>query len=46
MQLWTIQQRFLKGERAWRPFCSKCGELKQGMPEDLDEFAELLLERF
>lgn len=46
IQLWTIQQRFLKGERSWRPFCSKCGELKQGMPEDLDEFAELLLERF
>lgn len=46
IQLWTIQQRFLSGERAWRPFCSKCGELKQGAPEDLDEYAELLLERF
>lgn len=46
IHLWDIQQRFLRGERTWRPFCSKCGELKQGMPEDLDAFAELLLERF
>ena len=46
IQLWTIQQKFLQGERTWRPYCSKCGELKQGMPEDLDEFAEELLDRF
>ena len=46
IQLWTMQQKFLRGERTWRPFCAQCGELKQGMPEDLDEFAEELLDRF
>lgn len=44
--LWQIQQKFLRGERSWRPFCSKCGELKQGMPEDLDPYANMLLEEF
>jgi sulfatase maturation enzyme AslB (radical SAM superfamily) len=46
IHLWQLQRKFLSGERTWRPFCSKCGELKQGMPEDLDEYAEMLLERF
>ncbi len=45
IHLWRLQSMFLRGERNARPFCSKCGELKQGMPEDLDEFAEMLLER-
>ena len=44
--LWQLQCKFLRGERNARPFCSKCGELKQGMPEDLDEFADMLLDQF
>ncbi len=45
IHLWRLQSMFLRGERKWRPFCAKCGELKQGMPEDLDKFAEELLEK-
>lgn len=45
--LWEFQCMFLRGERISRAYllCSKCGVLKQGMPEDIDEFAEMLLER-
>lgn len=46
IQLWELQCAFLRGERKWRPFCSSCGELRQGMPQDLDEYAEMLLDRF
>lgn len=44
--LWQVQRMILRGERARRLFCANCGELKQGMPADLDEFAEMLLDRF
>lgn len=45
--LWEFQNMFLRGERISRAYllCSKCGLLKQGMPEDIDEFSELLLDR-
>lgn len=45
--LWDFQCMFLRGERISRAYllCSRCGLLKQGMPEDLDEFAELLLDK-
>lgn len=45
--LWEFQSMFLRGERISRAYllCSKCGLLKQGMPEDIDEFSELLLDR-
>ena len=43
--LWHLHQMFLRGERYARRFCANCGELKQGIPEDLDEFAEMLLDR-
>ena len=44
--LWQFQQRFLRGERKLLTVlsCPKCGILKQGVPEDLDEFAEEILE--
>ena len=42
--LWNTQQNFLQGKRKWRPFCCDCGELKQGMPQDLDAYAEVLLD--
>ena len=44
--LWNFQQRFLQGERKLMTVlsCPKCGILKQGVPEDLDEFAAEILE--
>ena len=44
--LWNFQCSFLKKERKLLTVlsCPKCGILKQGVPEDLDEFAEEILE--
>lgn len=44
--LWNFQQQFLRKERALMTVlsCPKCGILKQGVPEDLDEFAEEILD--
>ncbi len=44
--LWQFQQQFLKKERKMMTVlsCPKCGVLKQGVPEDLDEFAEEILD--
>ena len=41
-----LTQRFLKKERKMMTVlsCPKCGILKQGVPEDLDEFAEEILD--
>ncbi len=45
--LWNFQQRFLMGERKLLTVlsCPKCGLMKQGVPEDLDEFAAEILDR-
>jgi len=44
--LWNFQQQFLKKQRKLMTVlsCPKCGILKQGVPEDLDEFAEEILD--
>ena len=44
--LWRFQEQFLKKERKMMTVlsCPKCGILKQGVPEDLDEFAEEILD--
>ena len=44
--LWRFQEQFLKKERKLMTVlsCPKCGILKQGVPEDLDEFAEEILD--
>lgn len=44
--LWNFQLAFLRKERKMLTVlsCPKCGILKQGVPEDLDEFAEELLD--
>ena len=44
--LWNFQQQFLRKERKLMTVlsCPKCGVLKQGVPEDLDEFAAEILE--
>ena len=45
--LWQFQQRFLEKNRKLLTVlsCPKCGILKQGVPEDLDDFAEEILDR-
>lgn len=44
--LWNFQCSFLKKERKMLTVlsCPKCGILKQGVPEDLDEFAAEILD--
>ncbi len=44
--LWNFQQSFLQKHRKMLTVlsCPKCGILKQGVPEDLDEFAEEILD--
>ena len=44
--LWKFQEQFLRKERKLMTVlsCPKCGILKQGVPEDLDEFAAEILE--
>ena len=44
--LWNFQLGFLKKQRKMLTVlsCPKCGVLKQGVPEDLDEFAEEILD--
>lgn len=44
--LWQFQQQFLKKERLMMTIlsCPKCGILKQGVPEDLDRYAEEILD--
>lgn len=44
--LWQFQQQFLRKERLQMTIlsCPKCGILKRGVPEDLDRFAEEILE--
>ena len=46
INLWNFQQTFLKKQRLMLAVlsCPKCGILKQGVPEDIDEFAEEILE--
>jgi radical SAM protein with 4Fe4S-binding SPASM domain len=41
-----LQIQFLKGERKIHPVCSTCGQLSQGQPDNIDCFAEELLETF
>lgn len=44
--LWQFQQQFLRKERLQMTVlsCPKCGILKQGVPEDLDQFADEILD--
>lgn len=35
----------LRGERHNHPFCSKCGQLKYGYPDNIDQYAKEILKR-
>jgi MoaA/NifB/PqqE/SkfB family radical SAM enzyme len=42
-ELREYQKLFLRGERKSHPVCAECGQLRQGAPDDLDNYrAELL----
>jgi radical SAM protein with 4Fe4S-binding SPASM domain len=46
VELKEYQKMFLRGERKSHPICKDCGQLKQGQPDDIDEFANELLKIF
>lgn len=39
------QKMFLNRERKSHPICGECGQLRQGQPDDIDEYAEILLNK-
>lgn len=39
------QKLFLRGERKSHPICGKCGQLKQGQPDNIDCYAEEIIKR-
>ena len=45
IHLCNIQCSFLRGNRKARWFCAQCGELKQGLPVNLDNYREFLLDK-
>jgi MoaA/NifB/PqqE/SkfB family radical SAM enzyme len=45
-ELKEYQKMFLHGKRKSHPICKDCGQLKQGQPDDIDEFADKLLGNF
>jgi radical SAM protein with 4Fe4S-binding SPASM domain len=42
-ELKEYQRLFLKGTRKSHPVCAECGQLRQGAPDDLDDYREDLL---
>lgn len=44
-KLREYQKLFLRGERKTHAICAECGQLKQGQPDDIDQFASDLLEK-
>lgn len=40
------QKLFLQGKRKTHPICAECGQLRQGQPDDIDQFAEELLKKY
>ena len=39
------QKMFLKGDRKKHPVCKDCGQMSHGMPDNIDPFADKLLEK-
>jgi len=44
-KLKELQKMFLMKKRKEHPVCKNCGQMSHGMPDDIDHFAEELLER-
>jgi radical SAM protein with 4Fe4S-binding SPASM domain len=50
-EIWTgkkmkqYQKMFLEGRRKQHPFCGDCGQMSHGLPDNIDEFKEKLLEK-
>lgn len=40
------QAMMLRGERGNHPKCSNCGQMTHGMPDNIDPYREMLLEKF
>jgi MoaA/NifB/PqqE/SkfB family radical SAM enzyme len=45
-ELKNFQKLFLSGERKTHTICGECGQLRQGMPDDIDEFRGELLKKY
>ncbi len=44
-KLHDYQKMFLMKKRKEHPICRECGQLTHGMPDDIDEHAEMLIEK-
>lgn len=44
-KLLNYQKMFLKKKRKQHPFCGNCGQMSHGLPDDIDAYTEILLER-
>jgi MoaA/NifB/PqqE/SkfB family radical SAM enzyme len=45
-ELREYQKMFLKGERKTHPVCAECGQLRQGMPDNLEGYRKKILKFF
>lgn len=44
-KLLNYQKMFLKKKRKEHPVCRDCGQMSHGLPDDIDDYAEILLDR-
>jgi len=44
-KLCEYQKMFLRRQRKEYPMCRECGQLTHGMPDDIDQYADMLLNR-
>ena len=44
-KLLNYQKMFLKKKRKEHPVCRDCGQMSHGLPDDIDSYAEMLLDR-
>ncbi len=44
-RLLNYQKMFLRKERKKHPFCSSCGQMSHGLPDDIDNYADELLNK-
>jgi len=43
-KLLNYQKMFLNKKRKMHPICGNCGQMSHGLPDDIDQYAEMLLE--